>query len=238
MERGGEEPGTHVRVRDKLARIPCTSAFGGSIRVATPGGNSMRRVLMLTVLILVIPALGSAQEPPLVYIDPGHGGDQPGVVVDGLEEEDFVLRWGFLVAEAFAAAGYETRMTRTGDVGPSFQARIDQASEDGADLFLSLHINRDDDPALWGTEIFIAEELSHSVEAAEAVAAALESTGAKVTIIGQTWEVLKSSDFPTLMIELGHWTHPVESRLVTSRDYWERVSVALVAAADQLFDRP
>ena len=198
----------------------------------------MRSPVLFTLLGVITPSLASAQEGPLIFIDPGHGGDQPGVVVEGLEEEDFVLRWGFLLAEAFAAAGYETRMTRTGDVGPSFQERIDRASSEGADLFLSLHINGDDDPDLWGTEIFLAEELPPTVRAAQAVAGQLETTGAKVTLIGQPWEVLKTSEFPTLMIELGHLTNPIERRLVLSRAYWEEVSGALVAAANELFDRP
>ena len=182
--------------------------------------------------VLAIPV--AAQLAPLVYIDPGHGGERPGVVVDGLEEEDLVLRWGFLVAEAFAEAGYETRMSRTGDVGPGFQERIDDAAEAGAALFLSLHINRNDDPSVWGTQIFLAEELAPSVAAAEAIAAALEATGAKVTLVGQPWDVLKATEFPTLMIELGHLTHPVERRLMVSRDYWEQVASALVAAADEI----
>ena len=188
----------------------------------------------LLALGLLAPPPLLAQEAPLVYIDPGHGGDQPGVVEDGIEEEDLVLRWGFLAAEAFAAAGYETRMSRTGDVGPSFQERVDEAEALGADLFLSLHINRDDDPELWGTEIFLAEELPASVEAAEAVAGALEGIGARVTLVGQPWEVLKSGAVPTLMVELGHLTHPVERRLMVSRDFWEEAARALVAGADRL----
>lgn len=197
----------------------------------------MQRLLMLTLSAVAVPFPGFAQEMPLVYVDPGHGGEQPGVVADGLEEEDFVLRWGFVLAEAFASAGYETRMSRTGDVGPSFQERIDRATTEGADLFLSLHINGDDDPDMWGTEIFLAEELNSTAEAAAAVAAALEATGTKVTLIGQPWEVLKTTAFPTLMIELGHLTHPVERRLVTSPAYWDQVSAALVAAADEIFGR-
>jgi len=187
-------------------------------------------VLLLAILICPL----SAQESPIIYIDPGHGGDQPGVVVEGLEEEDLVLRWGFLVAEAFAAAGYETRMSRTGDVGPSFQARVDEATELGAGLFLSLHINRNDDTAVFGTQIFLAEELAPSRAAAAAVSDALEGTGADVTLIGQPWDVLKSAAFPTLMVELGHLSHPVERRLMVSRDYWEEVATALVAAADEI----
>lgn len=179
-----------------------------------------------------------AQDAPLVYIDPGHGGDQPGVVAEGLEEKDLVLRWGFLLAEAFAEAGYETRMSRTGDIALGFQERVDDARAAGADLFLSLHINGDDDPSVWGTEIFLAEELPPSVAAAEAVGAAVEATGARVTLIGQPWDVLKATEFPTLMIELGHLTHPVERRLMVSRSYWEQVAGALVEAAGEIMGAP
>lgn len=178
----------------------------------------------------------NAQTAPLIYIDPGHGGAQAGVVAAGLEEKDFVLRWGFILAEAFAEAGFETKMSRTGDVALGFQERVDDAEASGAALFLSLHINGDEDPTLWGTEIFLAEELPASRAAAEAVAEALEGIGAKVTLIGQPWDVLKSDVFPTLMLELGHLTHPVERRLVTSRDHWEEVSDALVDAARKLLD--
>lgn len=192
------------------------------------------RALSVASLFALTAAAASAQEAPLIYVDPGHGGDQPGVVEAGLEEADLVLRMGFLVAEALAGAGYQTRMSRTGDVASGFQERVDEARTAGADLFLSLHINRNDDPSVWGTQIFLAEELASSVRAAEAIRAALETTGAQVTLIGQPWDVLKSADVPTLMIELGHLTHPVERRLMVSRDYWERVAAALVLAVDEV----
>lgn len=206
----------------------------------------MARIFSVLLLVTGLTACASvvasggaaAQHTPLIYIDPGHGGEQPGVVEDGLEEKDLVLRWGFLLAEALAAAGYETRMSRTGDVGSGFQSRVDEAEAMGADLYLSLHINRNDDPTVWGTQIFLAEELPATVTAAEAVAAALESTGADVTLVGQPWDVLKTESFPTMMIELGHLTHPVERRLLVSRDYWEDVSAALVGAVDEITGGP
>ena len=194
------------------------------------------RLVLSAFFLCAVPL--AAQDTPLVYVDPGHGGEQAGVVADGLVEKDLVLRWGFLVAEAFSEAGYATRMSRTGDSTLGFQQRVDDAKAVGADLFLSLHINGDDDPTLWGTEIFLAEELPASVAAAEAIASALENIGAKVALIGQPWGVLKSNAFPTLMIELGHLTHPVERRLMVSRDYWEEVAQALVLASQTFLEAP
>ena len=70
------------------------------------------------------------------------------------------------------------------------------------------------------------------------MASALEAIGAKVTLIGQPWDVLKSDDFPTLMIELGHLTNPVERRLMVSRDHWQDAAQALVEGTKTLIDAP
>ena len=53
----------------------------------------------------------------------------------------------------------------------------------------------------------------------------------------EPWEVLKTADFPTLMIELGHLSNPVERRLLLSRAYWEQVSAVLVEAVDEITGR-
>lgn len=203
---------------------------------SAPSRPSLAVVALGALLGLVPPV--QAQRAPTVVVDPGHGGEQAGVVADGIQEKDLVLRLGFLVAESLARAGYETRMTRTGDEGPSFAERIAFAEAEGADLFLSLHINGDDDPTVWGTEIFLAEELPASVSAAEALAAALETTGARTSLIGQPWDVLKSESFPTVMVELGHLTHPVERRLMLSRAYHEEVAEALTGAVMEILGPP
>ena len=122
-------------------------------------------------------------------------------------------------------------------MGPGFQDRIDEAVGAGADLFLSLHINRNDDPTVWGTPIFVAGDVPQSVQTAETIGMALEKTGTKVTVVPQPWQVLKTSQFPTLMIELGHLTQPVERRLMMSRSYWEEASKAIVSAVDHHFGR-
>ena len=188
---------------------------------------------------LALAAPATAQERPLVFVDPGHGGEQAGVVTDdGIQEKDMVLRWGFLVAEAFARAGYEVRMTRTGDAGPGFAERVRAAEEAGAAVFLSLHMNGDDDPTVWGTEIFLAEDRPASVAVAEAVGATFERSGAEVRLIPQPWEVLKSEAVPTVMIELGHLTHPVERRLLLSRDYQEEAADLLVESLRDVLGTP
>lgn len=191
------------------------------------------RLKLLGLVLMTQTAPAVAQDGPLVWIDPAHGGGT-GVVADGVREEHLALRWGFIVAEAFAEAGYATRMSRTGDERISFQDRVDRAEAAGAELFLSLHFNRNEDTSVWGTQIFLAEDVPAAVAASEHVQAALEEMGAEVALVGQPYPFLKSSTMPTVVIELGHLTHPVERRLLMSEEYWHRAAAALVSAAGRI----
>lgn len=76
------------------------------------------------------------------YIDPGHGGTDPGAVGNGLREKDLTLQIATRIKDILA--GYKdvsTKMSRTGDTFPSLSARTNEANAWGADFFLSVHIN-------------------------------------------------------------------------------------------------
>ena len=78
-----------------------------------------------------------------LFIDPGHGGKDPGAVANGLQEKDIVLKLAKRIREILANE-YENvavKMSRSDDSFPSLNARTSQANSWGADFFLSLHIN-------------------------------------------------------------------------------------------------
>lgn len=78
---------------------------------------------------------------PLVVIDPGHGGKDPGAVAHGLAEKDVVLRLGRMVREELAAYDVDVRMTRDSDRFVELSDRAALANKWGAALFVSLHNN-------------------------------------------------------------------------------------------------
>jgi len=79
---------------------------------------------------------------PKVYLDPGHGGTDPGAVGNGLQEKDLTLNIA-LQARDILLANYavDVRMSRTTDVTRSLTYRTDDANAWGADIFISVHIN-------------------------------------------------------------------------------------------------
>lgn len=83
----------------------------------------------------------SAEKKPLILIDPGHGGIDPGAVgINSLLEKSIVLEVARRIEKRLkATARYRVAMTRDRDVFLSLDQRVKISSELGADLFVSLH---------------------------------------------------------------------------------------------------
>ncbi|MCY6356509.1 N-acetylmuramoyl-L-alanine amidase [Clostridium sp. ZS2-4] len=76
-----------------------------------------------------------------IFIDPGHGGNDPGTVANGLREKELVLDISLRQKELFEKLGHEVRMSRSTDRYVSLRARTSKANQWGADVFISNHIN-------------------------------------------------------------------------------------------------
>ena len=76
---------------------------------------------------------------PVVVLDPGHGGYDPGAVAHGLEEKNLNLALALEVAARLD--GIKVLLTRDRDVFVSLADRVALSRRTGADLFLSLHAN-------------------------------------------------------------------------------------------------
>ena len=89
--------------------------------------------------------LGEPAQVPLVVVDAGHGGRDPGRIgPTGLKEKDVVLQVSKRLAKVLAERGYEVRMTRTTDTLIALGARPHMANEwrgSRPGLFLSIHAN-------------------------------------------------------------------------------------------------
>ncbi|GAA1612693.1 N-acetylmuramoyl-L-alanine amidase [Catellatospora bangladeshensis] len=79
---------------------------------------------------------------PRVYLDPGHGGTDPGAVANGLQEKALTLNIALQIRNILQANyAVDIRMSRTTDATVSLAQRTDDANAWGADIFVSVHIN-------------------------------------------------------------------------------------------------
>ncbi|WP_156290068.1 N-acetylmuramoyl-L-alanine amidase [Oceanobacillus salinisoli] len=102
-----------------------------------------------------------------IYLDPGHGGSDPGAEGNGLREKDVVLDIALRI-RSILINDYENvgvRMSRTGDTTRSLEQRTNDANSWGADYFVSIHCNAFNGSAR-GYEDYIYSGLSDSSQTA------------------------------------------------------------------------
>lgn len=126
------DPGVVVTPTGVVA--PVVGRDGDAWLVRTPCGNTAR-------LRRATPV-----GPVTVVVDPGHGGDERGTVgPNGLAEATLNLAVARHVAQALAAQGFATLLTRTTDVRVTLATRAEIALRSGARVFVSVHHNADPD---------------------------------------------------------------------------------------------
>ncbi len=129
------------------------------------------------------PQLAVANEPdtpmighPLVMIDPGHGGFDPGTISSsGLEEKDLALAIAARLRRALETRGMRVQMTRDNDVFIPLPERTRIANRANADLFVSIHLNSSPNPAASGIEVYY---LNNTTDRATIRLARMENAGA------------------------------------------------------------
>ncbi|WP_395944023.1 N-acetylmuramoyl-L-alanine amidase [Brevundimonas sp.] len=110
------------------------------------------------------PAVRAAPEPrraekPLVVIDAGHGGNDPGASGASAREKQVTLAAALaLKAELERTGRYRVRLTRSDDTYVDLYRRVSIARQADADLFISLHADAGADPALRGASVYTLSE--------------------------------------------------------------------------------
>jgi N-acetylmuramoyl-L-alanine amidase len=190
------------------------------------------RIAAPSLLALLLCAPVEAQDRPLVVIDPGHGGDEVGVVAGDVLEKDLILEVAMSIGAEFVAAGYDVVFTRTRDVAVEWADRRALADESGAVALFMLHAMQSEDPADSGAEIYFDENTPASVALAEAVGAEFREMGSEVLLDPRPWPFLQSPSVPTAMIEAAHLTNPDEGARMADPAFHHEIGRALVAALE------
>ena len=94
--------------------------------------------------------------PPMVVLDPGHGGKDPGAIgVSGTYEKQVALATALELKHQLEAGGrYRVELTRTRDVFIPLEERVERAQHRGAALFVSMHADALSDHTVRGASVY------------------------------------------------------------------------------------
>jgi N-acetylmuramoyl-L-alanine amidase len=184
-----------------------------------------------------------------IVIDPGHGGaDDLGVVVpDGplrWTEADLAFDIAARLEGRLAAAGMRVHLTR----GPSpakpmtGAERAALANSLGADLLISLHLDGHENQAADGVATYhygtgngltstVGERLANLVQREIVVRTGMRDC----RIHAKTWELLRLTRMPTVRVDLGYLTSPLDRDRLVDPMFREQIVEAILAAVQRMY---
>ncbi len=128
---------------------------------------------------ILVPTLKPGDQPlkkktkrkPLIVIDPGHGGIDPGAIGNGTMEKTITLAVAKALKKQLEATGrFRVELTRDKDIYIPLRDRFKIARDGAADLFISLHADSHANAKTRGASVYTLSETASDSEA-EALAA-------------------------------------------------------------------
>lgn len=141
-----------------------------------------------------------------VFIDPGHGGTDPGAVYNERREKDDTLRLGLAVGRILEDQGVDVVYSRTDDFYDSPYEKAMKGNESEADLFLSIHRNSTTQPGSGsGADMLVYADAGFAADAANQIGEEIEGLGFRYNGITErpNLAVLRRTKMPAVLVEAG-----------------------------------
>jgi N-acetylmuramoyl-L-alanine amidase len=180
----------------------------------------------------------------VVVLDAGHGGDvslggsspNNATAPSGLLERDLVLDLARRVRDHLGGS-VRVVLTRDGNHNLSLADRARIASEQGADVFLSLHLNGDRNPRRDETICFVARNasgasrvLARTVADRVSLVTLGHNRGVHLRDLGVLLSERHLPETASALVEIGHLTNPRQARLLEHSGYRDEVARAIAGA--------
>lgn len=216
----------------------------------------MACLMLVCFFVLAREAAVTASQPsrdPVIVIDPGHGGEDPGMLgVGGLKEKGINLAVAWKLKEILQEQGFSVVMTREEDTclcgedarnkkAQDMQKRIAIIEEASPLLTVSIHQNSYQDPEVFGPQVFYYTDSAEG----EALAGFLQEELNQGLSIkrprkekgNKTYYLLKKSKGVLAIVECGFLTNPEEAALLQEEKYQKKVAEAIARGIGRYLEK-
>jgi len=203
------------------------------------------KISMLFILVLFICTFSfvSADQPKLsllgkvIYLDPGHGGLDPGAIYKDIEEATINLEISKKLMNVLEQEGAIVYLTRNGDYDLAVNNAVNRKRSDLSrrgniinrsmcDLYLSIHLNADISTTWRGAQVFYDDINPENEKIAKILQQVLKEDLKTTRAYKETSEMYlhKRVTRPGVLIEVGFITNPNERYLLMQDSYQLKVA--------------
>ena len=176
----------------------------------------------------------------IVVVDAGHGGKDGGCSNGGVVEKDLNLAITEKMKDYFNLQEYNIGVyyTRESDFNPTYKNRVGLANDLNADLFLSVHINSTSSgrvSKINGSEVMYRSSDASGLSRAfsqNCLDSMLQTLGSnsKGLVAGDEIYIIRNSNVPVALAEIGFITNNEEKAKMASEDYQQKAAESLYNA--------
>ena len=173
----------------------------------------------------------------IIYVDPGHGGIDPGAIYKNIKEAPINLEISKKLADALAEKGAIVYLTRYDDYDLSIpnsnnhkrsdlNQRIKLINESDCSLFLSIHLNADISESWYGAQVFYDDVNSENVVLAEYLQKEFSSSLNSRRNIKQISNLYlyRKALRPGVLVEVGFLSNSNERYLLRQDSYQKKIA--------------
>ena len=211
-----------------------------SVSIIALLGVIFRNDIMLPLSSLTSPGENSnaISMPPLVVIDPGHGGSEPGAGSGKINEKDITLAISLEVEKILDEKHIDNILTRRDDTAVSLEDRTKLANEKKCSLFISIHNNSFTDPASHGILTTYNPNSPTGESNAEIMQSKLKTLGMfnRKIVPRPNLYVLRRTEMPSLLLEIGFLSNKNDLKLLTSSDFQKKCAVQIEKGIEEILE--
>ena len=196
----------------------------------------------------------------VIFLDPGHGGKDPGAQYLGLKEKDLTLQVSQQLKTKLESLGYTVIMSRSTDVFVDFVTeRSKMSNETNADMFISIHFNATGhglDSGEDGIQTYMYQptgnipsvinkkwhdnptRLKYSYKLGSYIhQSVLATTQAKdAGLLAKSFAVLRETNKPAVLLELGYMDDSKESQKIRTKEYQQKLVDGIAQGIQQYYN--
>ena len=164
-----------------------------------------------------------------VFIDPGHGGSDPGAVANGYKESEINLQIAKKVESKLKAKGIQVKMSRTDNTFVALSTRASMANNYGADAFVSIHQNSSTATSAYGIESYYSTRKTKDKPLASTIQNKMVSaTGDRNRgVLAGNFTVINRSNMVATLLETGFISNKSDASKISDSSYQDKLATAI-----------